>query len=57
MRCAARTLWRWSEAAPLPTAGRGMASHAENTNLFVREALAALNYPERLQTLLLTPQV
>lgn len=32
-------------------------SHAENTNTFVREALSLLDYPERLQTLLLKPQV
>lgn len=32
------------------------ASHAENTNTFLREALSKLEYPEKLQKLLLTPQ-
>lgn len=32
------------------------ASHAENTNTFLREALAELDYPEKLQKLLLTAQ-
>jgi len=32
------------------------ASHAEATNTFLREALTKLEYPERLQRLLLTPQ-
>lgn len=31
-------------------------SHAEATNTFLREALVELDYPERLQKLLLTPQ-
>lgn len=34
---------------------RSASSHAENTNLFVREALNELDYPEKLQKLLLTP--
>ncbi|GAX75786.1 hypothetical protein CEUSTIGMA_g3229.t1 [Chlamydomonas eustigma] len=32
------------------------ASHAENTNVFLKEALHQLEYPEKLQRLLLTPQ-
>lgn len=32
------------------------ASHAENTNAFIVEALQYLEYPERLQKLLLTPE-
>lgn len=31
-------------------------SHAENTNTFIKEALVHLDYPERLQKLLLTPE-
>jgi glutamate dehydrogenase (NAD(P)+) len=31
-------------------------SHAENTNTFIKEALEHLEYPERLQKLLLTPE-
>ncbi|KIZ01160.1 glutamate dehydrogenase (NAD(P)+) [Monoraphidium neglectum] len=34
---------------------RAASSHAENTNTFLREALDQLEYPERLQKLLLTP--
>lgn len=34
---------------------RAASSHAENTNTFLREALYQLEYPERLQKLLLTP--
>lgn len=35
---------------------RFFASHAENTNLFLKEAFTQLEYPEKLQKLLLTPQ-
>eukprot|EP00884_Botryococcus_braunii_P009024 jgi/Botrbrau1/18122/Bobra.53_1s0001.1 len=31
-------------------------SHAENTNTFIKEALTQLEYPEKLQRLLLTPE-
>ncbi|KAF6263223.1 hypothetical protein COO60DRAFT_1491188 [Scenedesmus sp. NREL 46B-D3] len=34
---------------------RAASSHAENTNMFLREALNELEYPEKLQKLLLTP--
>jgi len=34
---------------------RNQSSHAENTNMYLREALTELDYPERLQRLLLTP--
>lgn len=36
--------------------GRAASSHAENTNTFLREALHELEYPEKLQRMLLTPQ-
>ncbi|GLC58673.1 hypothetical protein PLESTB_001386800 [Pleodorina starrii] len=35
---------------------RHASSHAENTNTFLREALNRLDYPEKLQNLLLTPR-
>lgn len=35
---------------------RSASSHADNTNTFLKEALAVLNYPEKLQKLLLTAQ-
>lgn len=35
---------------------RAASSHAENTNIFLREALNELDYPEKLQKLLLAPQ-
>eukprot|EP00878_Enallax_costatus_P000638 GHUV01000741.1.p1 GENE.GHUV01000741.1~~GHUV01000741.1.p1 ORF type:complete len:451 (+),score=119.24 GHUV01000741.1:190-1542(+) len=35
---------------------RTASSHAENTNTFLREALNELEYPEKLQKLLLTPK-
>ncbi|KAG2429688.1 hypothetical protein HYH02_013946 [Chlamydomonas schloesseri] len=35
---------------------RHASSHAENTNMFLREALVKLDYPEKLQNLLLTPR-
>ncbi|KXZ45580.1 hypothetical protein GPECTOR_53g166 [Gonium pectorale] len=35
---------------------RNASSHAENTNQFLREALNRLDYPEKLQNLLLTPR-
>ncbi|MEW5302066.1 MAG: hypothetical protein WDW36_004876 [Sanguina aurantia] len=35
---------------------RHASSHSENTNTFLREALNELEYPEKLQKLLLTPQ-
>lgn len=35
---------------------RSMASHAENTNIFLKEAFDQLDYPAKLQTLLLTPK-
>jgi glutamate dehydrogenase (NAD(P)+) len=58
-----------SQIAPIAvqvSAGAGIAaaqqqqqqrqSHAENTNHFIKEALKHLEYPERLQKLLLTPE-
>lgn len=39
----------------LASSARAASSHAENTNTFLREALDQLEYPERLQKLLLTP--
>jgi len=47
-----------SLAAPASVAFQQLrkASHAENTNVFLREALVKLEYPEKLQRLLLTPQ-
>ncbi|KAF8056868.1 hypothetical protein HT031_006212 [Scenedesmus sp. PABB004] len=47
-----------SAAARLPAAlqqARAASSHAEHTNTFLREALNELEYPEKLQKLLLTP--
>ncbi|DBA97999.1 hypothetical protein WJX82_003201 [Trebouxia sp. C0006] len=38
------------------TQQRAASSHSENTNTFIKEALAELEYPEKLQRLLLTPQ-
>ncbi|KAI8464925.1 MAG: glutamate dehydrogenase [Monoraphidium minutum] len=38
-----------------PAGARAASSHAENTNTFLREALNQLEYPDRLQKLLLTP--
>jgi glutamate dehydrogenase (NAD(P)+) len=35
---------------------RHASSHSENTNTFIKEALQELEYPEKLQRLLLTPQ-
>ncbi|KAK9835361.1 hypothetical protein WJX81_004700 [Elliptochloris bilobata] len=35
---------------------RAKSSHSENTNIFIREALKELEYPVKLQKLLLTPQ-
>ncbi|KAG2487515.1 hypothetical protein HYH03_013933 [Edaphochlamys debaryana] len=35
---------------------RHASSHSENTNTFLREALVRLDYPDKLQSLLLTPR-
>mmetsp|Transcript_46445 Transcript_46445/g.116150 ORF Transcript_46445/g.116150 Transcript_46445/m.116150 type:complete len:450 (+) Transcript_46445:100-1449(+) len=34
---------------------RGASSHSDNTNFFIKEALVALGYPEKLQSLLMEP--
>jgi hypothetical protein len=41
--------------APTHAPTRAASSHAENTNTFIKEALNHLEYPEKLQRMLLTP--
>lgn len=45
-----------ASSALLKLPKRLASSHAENTNTFIKEALVELEYPERLQKLLLTPE-
>lgn len=45
-----------SGSAVSPASFRFASSHSENTNKFLAEAFAQLEYPEKLQKLLLTPQ-
>lgn len=42
--------------AAFATQSRSVSSHSENTNTFIREALHRLEYPAKLQKLLLTPE-
>ncbi|KAH7617205.1 hypothetical protein Ndes2526B_g07798 [Nannochloris sp. 'desiccata'] len=43
-------------AHPCADQQRHASSHSENTNTFIKEALQHLEYPDRLQKLLLTPE-